>query len=83
MLEKWVFQGDNCKICIPVKFEFWENWLRGLIELIEYIKETSILCYYTIQVAYAVPEKLVFSRAGYQIYVLAKFGCEKTDFAGS
>jgi len=35
-----------------------------------------------IQVAYAVPEKLVFSRAGCKIYVPMKFVFEITDLEG-
>jgi len=68
------FQGANCKICVPTKLGYWENWLCGLIELIKYIQK--YLCYIIIRSKEPTkePKKSVFSKAGYNICALAKFG---------
>ena len=46
--ESQFFVGAGYKISILTKFEFWENWLSGIVELIEHKLKLFILCYYTI-----------------------------------
>ena len=81
--EKSIFLGTGCKICVPVKFRFCENWLRRLIELIEYNQKTSLLCYYIDSRRPAlVPENSVFQELAVKFAFWRSLDFEKNKLHG-
>jgi len=83
VLEKSVFSWADCKICIAVKFEFWENGFSRFVELSNTNKKhpNYVIIQFTMPSACA--RKSVFPRNCCKICVAAKFGFDKNGFAGT